>query len=328
MLDKLALPSTALALDNISGEERLLRAFLSGKKAKTLEAYAKDLQDFALFVGRPSPGAAGDYLVRLTHGEANEVALAYRAELERRGLTHATINRRLVALRMLVKTAHVIGRINWSLDVSALKRETYRDTRGPGIDGFTKILDKVTRPDPKGIRDRAILRLFFDCALRCSELTGLDLEHVDTVNGTISILGKAREQREPLTVPAPTWQELGLWLSWRGPEPGPLFYALDLGADYRAFQPGGRARLTHSGIYWIVQHLGQAAGLKVRPHGLRHAAITQALDVTGGNVRAVQRFARLKSIETINFYDDSRRDLGGEVSAQVAASVQKNELPE
>ena len=310
-----------------SPEERLLRAFLTGKKEKTLQAYAHDLQDFALFVGRTTPALAGDYLVNLSHGEANEVALAYRAELERRGLTHATINRRLVSLRMLIKTANVIGRIGWSLDVVALKRETYRDTKGPGLDGFVSMLDAVTRPDPKGIRDRAMLRLFFDCALRSSELAGLDIEHVDTVNGKISILGKAREQRESITVPGPTWQVLGEWLAWRGVESGPLFYALDLGADYRAFQPGGRQRLTHAGVYWIIKQIGKAVGIKVRPHGLRHAAITQALDATGGNVRAVQRFARLRSIETINFYDDNRTDLGGEVAAQVAASViQKQDI--
>jgi integrase/recombinase XerC len=311
-----------LALQEQSKGERLIRAFLSGKKATTLAKYKQSLIDFSAFIGRTTLYEAGDYLVNLTHGEANEVALAYREALIERGLTHGTINNRLIALRMLIKTANVIGRINWSLDVSALQRETYRDTKGPGLAGFTQILNAVTRPDAKGIRDRAILRLFFDCAMRCSELTGLDLEHVDVGAGTISILGKGREQRELITVPAPTWAAIGAWLAWRGNEPGPLFYALDLGADYRAYQPGGhRLRLSHTGIYTIIRKLGRAVGIKVRPHGLRHASITQALDSTKGNIRAVQRFARLRTIETINFYDDNRSDLAGEVAGKVASSV-------
>jgi integrase/recombinase XerC len=56
----------------------------------------------------------------------------------------------------------------------------------------------------------------------------------------------------------------------------------------------------------------------VAPHQLRHAAITTALDRTGGDVRAVARFSRHRSVDVVAQYDDNRRDLGGEVAAMVA----------
>ena len=59
----------------------------------------------------------------------------------------------------------------------------------------------------------------------------------------------------------------------------------------------------------------------VRPHGLRHAAITGALEATGGDVRAVQRFSRHASVETLLVYDDARQDLGGKVAATVAKGM-------
>jgi len=71
----------------------------------------------------------------------------------------------------------------------------------------------------------------------------------------------------------------------------------------------------------MVRDLGRKIGLKVWPHGLRHAAITEALDLTGGNVRAVQRFSRHRDVRILERYDDNRRDLGGEVAKQVAAGV-------
>jgi integrase len=71
----------------------------------------------------------------------------------------------------------------------------------------------------------------------------------------------------------------------------------------------------------MVRELGRKIGLKVWPHGLRHTAITEALDLTGGNVRAVQRFSRHRDVRVLERYDDNRRDLGGEVAKQVAASV-------
>jgi integrase/recombinase XerC len=40
-----------------------------------------------------------------------------------------------------------------------------------------------------------------------------------------------------------------------------------------------------------VKALGRSAGFEVRPHGLRHAGITRGLDLTRGDLRAVQRFS-------------------------------------
>ena len=45
--------------------------------------------------------------------------------------------------------------------------------------------------------------------------------------------------------------------------------------------------------------LAAKAGLhRVRPHGLRHAAITEVLDITRGDFRTAQRFGRLAKADT------------------------------
>lgn len=88
----------------------------------------------------------------------------------------------------------------------------------------------------------------------------------------------------------------------------------------------GKARLSPIGLYGVVRDLGRKVGLKVWPHGLRHTAITEALDLTGGNVRAVQRFSRHRDVRILERNDDNRRDLGGEVAKQVAAGVPEENL--
>ena len=55
------------------------------------------------------------------------------------------------------------------------------------------------------------------------------------------------------------------------------------------------------------------------PHGLRHLAITEALDLTNGNVRAVRHFSRHSSVETLLCYDDNRTDMAGKISRILAA---------
>jgi integrase/recombinase XerC len=67
-----------------------------------------------------------------------------------------------------------------------------------------------------------------------------------------------------------------------------------------------------------VRRRGEGTGIRVRPHGLRRAAITAALDLLRGDVRAVQRFTRHHSLATLQRYDDNRLDLASEVARKVA----------
>jgi integrase/recombinase XerC len=130
-------PPTALAmvspgkLATISGPSRLVNLFLSGKSKTTLLAYRADLEAFSRFLGQGSIDAAADLFLGFGHGMANEVALSYRSHMLESGLAPATCNRRLAAVRSLIKLARVIGRINWVVEIPAVRSEKYRDTKGP-----------------------------------------------------------------------------------------------------------------------------------------------------------------------------------------------------
>jgi integrase/recombinase XerC len=72
------------------------------------------------------------------------------------------------------------------------------------------------------------------------------------------------------------------------------------------------------GLYLVVRQIGERVGLGVRPRGLRHAAITRALDLTGGDIRSVQKFSRHKDVRLLQRYDDNRQDLAGVVAQRLA----------
>jgi integrase len=57
----------------------------------------------------------------------------------------------------------------------------------------------------------------------------------------------------------------------------------------------------------------------VRPHGLRHAAVTAVLDA-GASTRDAQRFSRHKDPRTLLRYDDNRNraDLRGRLAAELS----------
>lgn len=292
--------------------EALLATWFAGKDAATVRAYSRDLADFADYIGALNVGAGLEHFLTLAPGEANGVALNYRGALLASGKAPATVNRHLAALRSVVKLARVLGRITWALELSGVEAIAYRDTRGPGAAGFRTLVRSLEqRTDAKGRRDVAIVRLLFDMGLRRQEVVTLDVEHFARAAGTLSVLGKKRRSRELLTVPAPTVAVLDAWLAVRGLEPGPLFTNCD--------RAGKGERLTGRAIAYITHRAGENAGIgAVRPHGLRHAAVTHALDLTNGDTRRVAKFSRHRNLNTLLIYDDARRDDGGAVASLVA----------
>lgn len=302
----------------------VLAAWLAGKDGKTVEAYHRDVAAFTAYLGQYTAApyleeAAPrtlDAFLAADAATAHAVAHGYRAALLEARAASATVNRRLTALRSVVKFARMVGRVTWTLELPGVEAAKYRDTRGPGAHGFRAMLGAVAEAAPaRSARDAAVLRLLFDLALRRAEVVSLDRAHLDLDAGTLEVLGKKRRERERLTLPAPTRAALAAWCVVRGNAPGPLFTNFDRAAKNAA--AGGR--LTGRSVARLVAAAGAEAGLgAVRPHGLRHAAITHALDVVGGDVRRVARFSRHRDLRTLTVYDDNRQDLAGAVAALVA----------
>ncbi|CAN5950115.1 unnamed protein product [Sphagnum jensenii] len=154
----------------------------------------------------------------------------------------------------------MIGLISWAIEVPNIKSQSYRDTRGVGTSGVRLMLAELQRRNEAGsLRDVAIIRLFFDVGLRVSEAIRLDLDDIDFSLGTIEILGKARTQKEKLTVPEQTIIALKAWLAVRPHLESPaLFVNFD-----RAKK--GSGRITRGGVYKLVRKLGLDLNLKARP---------------------------------------------------------------
>ncbi len=290
---------------------------MSGKSQRTVEAYRRDLDDFRQFLRVENISEAARVFLS-EQGKANSIALSYTKRLIEKGLQSTTINRRLAALRSLSQMAKMLGMIPWTLQVKNRKVEAYRDTRGPGIDNFKKILGLTeARGDKKGIRDIAVLRLLFDLGLRRGEVTALDSSDLDLAKKTIQVMGKGRTQKTELTLPAPTVAALTEWLKVRGNYSGALFVNLD-----RARK--GSGRMTGKSIYLLVRGLGEKIGIKTRPHGIRHSAVTEAVkkaQANGLDLEEVLDFSRHKDVRTLMIYRDRERNVQGKLSELVAETV-------
>lgn len=145
----------------------------------------------------------------------------------------------------------------------------------------------------------ALLRLAYDLALRIGELARLDVADVDLKTGGLWIFGKGRRAKELVTMPQTSREAVKAWLQERRSKPGPLLLSLSP-ADWHG-------RLVTRGVYRIIRDLGAAAGVHVRPHGIRHTAITTAIDAAakhGHSIDLDRQFSRHRSLNTLMVYRD------------------------
>jgi integrase/recombinase XerC len=308
---------TVLSSGRVPEERELLECFLSGRNPRTLAAYRIDLDGFAQFCGSDDLHSAIRAFIALTPGQANSLVMRYRNALLDRGLQATTVNRRLAAIRSLATMARTLGLITWCIEVSNMKTETYRDTRGPGRAAVAEMMSNLGDPaSPKYFRDCAILRLLYDLALRASEVIQIDLTDVNSDRTAVSILGKGKKQKVEITLPPATKAALADWIRVRRSDVQPLFYNFD--------RAGKGCRLTRNGLYELVRRLGERVGVKTRPHGIRHTAITQAIkaaQLNGITLPEVRQFSRHASLQTLQIYADKERDLAGRIATLVSQTA-------
>jgi len=300
--------------DDIS---RLVKSFFNGRNQRTLDAYRHDLDDFRKFTSSVSVTHAATVLLADGHGKANMLALDYKNHLIDRGFQSSTINRRLAALRSLVKLARTAGLVSWTLEIRNENNIPYRDTKGPGSSAFSKMLSLlIDNGSSKQLRDRAIMRLLHDLALRASEVVNIDISDLDVEARTVAIMGKGQNQKIILSLPDETIRAIKAWINVRGIEAGPLFLNFD--------RAGKGNRLTRIGLYQIVRKLGQRIGIKTRPHGIRHLSITEACKVAqahGYDLEEVLDHSRHASVATLMIYRDRERNVQGKIAGLVASTT-------
>jgi integrase/recombinase XerC len=297
----------------------LLEVFLSGRKQTTIRAYKQDLQSFTRFVECNSVYDAMSEFLTLTQGQANFTAMTYKNYLIDKGLASNTINRKLSALKSIIKMARMLGLINYSLDVQAVKTKAYRDTSGNTIAEVSRLIKVATvqRNEGKASRDVAMLRLLFDLALRREEVVSLDYESLDLEKGKIKILGKGRTQTELLSIAVATIEALRDWIEVRGNHEGALFIAMDRAS-------GDGVRISGRSLHRLVKSLAQKAGFKSHPHSLRHTAITQCVIEAKNNGIGLEeclQFSRHADVRTMMIYYQNHRDVQGQLSSLISQVV-------
>lgn len=251
----------------------------------TIRNYALDVRQFVGFIS--SKGFSGPADPSLTAGTVR----AFGADLHRRGMCAATIQRKLYALRSffkyLVREGFVKG--NPTSGVAVPKKPTTRP-RVLDVDEAFALMDSTLSPGRRSARDRAILELFYGCGMRISELCGLNRDDFDRESRVIRVMGKGRKERI-LPVGSKAFEALQAYLS------------KESAAESAAMFGSKKGRLTMRAIYNVVIKYVLKSGIAsgVHPHTLRHSFATHML-YGDADLRAVQELLGHSSLGTTQKY--------------------------
>ncbi len=231
----------------------------------------------------------------------NRVIRHYLAYLHQNRLQRASIGRKLASLRSFFRFLHreqVID-VNPAKVVATPKSEK-KHPRFLSVDDAFRLMNAPSADTPAGLRDRAILEVFYASGIRVSELSNLNEGDLDLGIGLMKVLGKGRKERlVTLGSHAVTAVEAYLEAKRRPDDKG----SVPADADPPLFLNRYGKRLGSRGVRRVVEkYVKEAApGHRVSPHGLRHSFATHLLD-GGADLRSIQELLGHVSLSTTQKY--------------------------
>ena len=255
-----------------------------GRSVKTVENYDRYLTRYLAFSKVSSP-------TKITEQSVREFRIHLNRQAGTSGtMKHKTQNYYMISLRAFLKFLR-------KRDVESLNPERIELAKVGQRDLDLITADELNRliNGPKGdnslagLRDRAILELFFSTGLRVSELCALNRD-LDLTRDEFSVRGKGEKIRV-VFLSGDAKDAIKAYEKKRGDVEEALFISTS------------NTRLTPRSIERIVKSYAIKAGItrKVTPHVIRHSFATDLLE-NGADLRSVQALLGHANIATTQVY--------------------------
>jgi len=267
-----------------------------GRSVKTITNYDHYLSTFFVFAQKTTVHEITEELVRefrLWLNRQPGTKVGGRVEPMKR----KTQNYYLIALRAFLKFLRKRGIESLSPERIELAKVPERSLDLISATELERLLSAPDTTTLQGLRDKAILELFFSTGLRLSELCALSIDDVDLQRDEFSVRGKGDKVRVVFLTEAAK-HAIKTYLARRKDIDAALFV-----------QTGPRAqaardlRLSPRAVQRLMKQAAITAGItrKVTPHVLRHSFATDLLR-NGADLRSVQALLGHAHIATTQIY--------------------------
>lgn len=272
-----------------------------GKTANTLLAYNADLNHFR----------AALLLLDITLVQLVSELMINRWLDD--GVLHLGWSRRTASR----KASSVRGFFNWVEAAGYIRHNPSSDVRikfrprrviAPEMDALVPVIEAIGKTAPVDLRDRAMLMLLLDAALRAGEVVGLDVPDRPRPNArtplyTVQVNSQRVHVRpkgdsdgdvETVGIEPQTATAVRAWLGVRP--------AVAKEGEHALFVNSRGTRVSRHLLYTIVRRRGAAVGMpELHPHLFRHRRVGEVVEKLGLDVGSALARHRCKAT-TVNVY--------------------------
>jgi integrase/recombinase XerD len=260
-----------------------------GLSLNTRSAYADDIGRFLDWLSERG--------VRSLNEVKRKQILDHLMAEKARGLAANSLSRHLVSLKVFFRYLTQEGLLDLNVAETMESPRVWKML--PGVLTPKEIDRLFAAPDvttPLGLRNRALLELFYASGLRVSEMTALQLTDLHFDEKFLRCIGKGRKERvAPVGGEAIRWVERYLKESRPGLSPGQHEQTLFLSNRH---QP-----LSRKTAWVIIKNCARDAGITktIYPHTLRHSFASHLL-ANGAELRIIQEMLGHADIATTQIY--------------------------
>ena len=249
-----------------------------GLSQNTIEAYRRDLSDFAASIENISD-------------VSRNIINSYIRLLREKNLTATSVTRKIASLRGFFKWAVSTGFIN--ANPAATLEQPKIPKKLPKVISVKEI-EEMLKSDLTPV-EHVILELLYSCGLRVSELVNLKVPDIDLGSKYVRCFGKGSKERIiPIGEKAKkTVQE---YLAKRNF----LLKKYNLNTKSLLILDNGKF-VNRQYVYNFIHSRGKIIHKNISPHTLRHSFATHLLE-NGADLRAVQELLGHSNVSTTQLY--------------------------
>jgi integrase/recombinase XerC len=266
-----------------------------GLARNTLVAYKADCRSFIDFLKEKRPDSWNSGKVSAMEGRL------FLISLRKKGLKRVSLARKLDSLKRFGDYLTETGRWTYNpfRELPYPRKEHYRAEYLTPEEAYGMLSLKF-RNDFIGIRDCAMLELFYGCGIRLSELVGIDIKDIRFTEKIIRIFGKGSKYRVVPLGPK-TAGVLQRYLDQR--QKRIVSENVEGAAGQAVFLNNRGGRVSSRSVGRIIKGylLKSSEKQKLSTHSLRHSFATHLLEA-GANLRAVQQMLGHSSLKTTQQY--------------------------
>lgn len=260
-----------------------------GLSINTRKAYADDIGQFLSYLDQKGVSSLNQV--------SRKQVLDHLMLMKSKGMSTNSISRHLVSIKIFFRYLQQEGLLDKNVTDTMDSPRLWKILPDTLSEKEVNLL--LRAPDmrkPLGVRDRAILEMFYASGLRVSELAHLQLSNLHIEDGYIRVIGKGRKERV-----IPVAQDSSNILECYLDEVRPML--CENPHVQEVFVSRRETPLCRQRLWQIIKKYTKEAGImkNVTPHTLRHSFATHLL-ANGAPLRVIQEMLGHADIATTQIY--------------------------